>query len=143
MIRAETRIELDGGLDRFTGGTEPPDKQGRRQHPSGDIADHCLGEGQFAAAAGRPRGAKCCGVVPVGPINHGGIGTWTHVEPAGCGPTDETPEHGLTVEVGDAHPVNGSGRVHESSRPGIADHSEIFDRASGQALGFAVGLHVS
>ena len=127
-VFAEAGVELDDGVDGAAVGGESPHEQlvgSRVPATSAIIASvsvscppsHCHVVSSVAVF-GRYRRAIDRGRHAPGP-------SWKL--PA-FGATDESAEHGLSVEAGDAHPVDGAVGSDERGGAGVADESVVLDR---------------
>ncbi|HYX44674.1 MAG TPA: hypothetical protein VE760_06485 [Acidimicrobiales bacterium] len=133
---AQAGVEVDDGLHRAVLRGEPSDEQARRKESAGDLGHHALGESE-AAAFGRP-----------GRLHGGGVGKVTATDDLG-GPeraeakaargsaAHEAAEEGLTVEAGDAQPVQGAVGGDEGGGAGVAEQRVVLDGRLGALGGVA------
>jgi hypothetical protein len=125
--RTQSRVEQQRRLDGAGVGGESAHEQGRREETAGDLAHHRLGQRE-RPAGGLPGGLqrRRARAVAAG-VDDRRAGR-AEPEAAGFGSADEAAEDRLTVEAGNAEPVDGAVRGHQRGGAGVAQHRVVLYR---------------
>ena len=108
-------------------GGQSPHEHGGGQQSAADLGHHAFGESQ-PPAVGCPGRLEGGGLRAVAAGQHGGAMGGAQAEASGGRSADQATEDRLTIEAGDAQPVDGTVRADQRGGSGVTEQPVVLDR---------------
>jgi hypothetical protein len=122
-LASEPGVEAQRAVHHRTVRLEAAHQAQRREQGSLDLGDHPLGQDE-TGAVDPPGRLEHRRAGPVAALHDLGIAGWPQREAAPLLAGDQRGEHGLTVEVRQAHPDDLAAFVDQGRGAGVAEHPE-------------------